>query len=95
QYNQILIFYGSNDTSIMALDTLKFVWSVATILNLQYIPSIPTTTSSLPINSSSNIATIIGGIFGGIAGLIVLITILVLIVKRYGHSHLVNSQEIS
>ncbi|CAG8639365.1 11883_t:CDS:2, partial [Cetraspora pellucida] len=34
QYNQILIFYGSNDNSIMALDTLKFVWSVAAISNI-------------------------------------------------------------
>ncbi|CAG8764911.1 35575_t:CDS:2, partial [Racocetra persica] len=38
-YNQILIFYGSNDTSIMALDTLMFVWSVATISNIGGSPS--------------------------------------------------------
>ncbi|CAG8640978.1 17412_t:CDS:2, partial [Racocetra fulgida] len=38
-YNQILIFYGSSDTSIMALDTLKFVWSVATISNIGGSPS--------------------------------------------------------
>ncbi|CAG8784680.1 8248_t:CDS:2, partial [Gigaspora rosea] len=33
QYNQILMFYGSSDTSIWALDTLKFVWSIASISN--------------------------------------------------------------
>ncbi|CAG8534503.1 9470_t:CDS:2 [Diversispora eburnea] len=36
QYNQILIFYGYPipDNSIMALDTLKFVWSIPTISNI-------------------------------------------------------------
>ncbi|CAG8820425.1 5850_t:CDS:2, partial [Racocetra persica] len=31
QYNQILIFYGYPDSSFIALDTLKFVWSSPTI----------------------------------------------------------------
>ncbi|CAG8753395.1 33577_t:CDS:2 [Gigaspora margarita] len=39
QYNQILIFYGSNDTSILTLDTLKFVWSVASISNIGGSPT--------------------------------------------------------
>ncbi|RIB04855.1 hypothetical protein C2G38_2148819 [Gigaspora rosea] len=34
QYNQILMFYGSSDASIWALDTLKFVWSIASISNI-------------------------------------------------------------
>ena len=28
------MFYGSSDTSIWALDTLKFVWSIASISNI-------------------------------------------------------------
>ncbi|KAF0384721.1 galactose oxidase [Gigaspora margarita] len=39
QYNQILMFYGSRDTSIWALDTLKFVWSVASISNIGGSPT--------------------------------------------------------
>ncbi|CAG8615609.1 6933_t:CDS:2 [Gigaspora margarita] len=39
QYNQILMFYGSNDTSIWALDTLKFVWSVTSISNIGGSPT--------------------------------------------------------
>ncbi|CAG8822439.1 24698_t:CDS:2, partial [Racocetra persica] len=33
QYNQILILYGYPDSSIMALDILKFEWSSPTISN--------------------------------------------------------------
>ncbi|CAG8749627.1 37574_t:CDS:2, partial [Gigaspora margarita] len=39
QYNQILMFYGSSDTTIWALDTLKFVWSVASISNIGGSPT--------------------------------------------------------
>ncbi|CAG8803075.1 45448_t:CDS:2, partial [Gigaspora margarita] len=39
QYNQILMFYGSSDTSIWTLDTLKFVWSVASISNIGGSPT--------------------------------------------------------
>ncbi|CAG8839232.1 26610_t:CDS:1, partial [Racocetra persica] len=33
QFNQILILYGYPDSSIMALDVLKFEWSSPTISN--------------------------------------------------------------